>query len=273
MDEISLRNLVPKATPRNLAFFGMWMVGLFFMLLAPAPFSPNDDALSLYGEKMVQASQIDVDEALYEYRLAEREVYGAKQWPWGWNEKNTREYEFRLSESRKAKEMLDRKLEREFEITKDAKQAVGLWSEFGMQEIRDNLYDNLSWGVGVAKRQTYYQMFWSMFGMMGGRRDENMLGLILQFIGKLMFNLSFGLMMALFSFLFSLPSIISSYGSSFMSGFSFFVLALLGACSVVLTILSCMWGTVVGGTFVALREAQKQARLQDRRRRQHLHSN
>ena len=244
------------------------------MILAPSPVNVSDESLRSYSEKLVLASQVGYDDALYEYRVAERDVYAAKQWPWAWNEVNTREYERQLAKSQEAKRRLDEKREEEYQITKDAKQDVGLWSEFGMQEIRENLYDNLSWGVGVAKRQTMYQMFWSVFGMMGGlRRDENALGVILQWIGRIMFNLSFGLMMALFSFILTLPSIVSSYGSSFMSGFSFFLLALLGACSVVFTILSCMWGTVVGGTFVVLREAQKQARLQDRARRERLHYN
>ena len=272
LDEIQLRNLVPKPTPRNVTFFGMWMIGLFFMLLAPSPVNVSDEALEAYSDKIVQASQVGYDDALYDYRISEQEVYAAKQWPWAWNKKNTAVYERKLALSREAKKRLDEKMNEEYQIIKDAKQDVGLWSEFGMQEIRENLYDNLSWGVGVAKRQTMYQMFWSVFGMMGGmRRDENALGVILQWIGRIMFNLSFGLIMALFSFIFALPSIVSSYGSSFMSGFSFFLLALLGACSVVFTILSCMWGTVVGGTFVVLREAQKQARLQDRARRERLH--
>ena len=41
----------------------------------------------------------------------------------------------------------DEKMNEEYQIIKDVKQDVGLWSEFGMQEIRENLHDNLSWGV------------------------------------------------------------------------------------------------------------------------------
>ena len=157
----------------------------------------------------------------------------------------------------------------EYQIIKDAKQDVGLWSEFGMQEIRENLYDNLSWGVGVAKRQTMYQMFWSVFGMMGGmRRDENALGVILQWIGRIMFNLSFGLIMALFSFILALPSIVSSYGSSFVR--IQFLSARFTRC-VVLFFVSQFHGVPLWEAFVVLREAQKQARLQDRARRERLH--
>ena len=95
------------------------------MLLAPSPVNVSDEALEAYSDKTVQASQVGYDEALYDYRISEQEVYAAKQWPWAWNDKNTAVYERKLALSREAKKRLDEKMKEEYQIIKDAKQYVG----------------------------------------------------------------------------------------------------------------------------------------------------
>ena len=62
------------------------------------------------------------------------------------------------------------------------------------------------------------------------------------------------------------PGIIDGYGESFMSSLAFFAIALISSASVVMTVLTCMWGTAAGGAVLAIKSAQR-ARLQDGRSR------
>jgi len=262
---IAFRDILPKPTPFNVSFFGLWMLGMFVMLLAPALVPVDEASLNIHHEKMMEAKGVDVYDAVEQLRFAQEGLYRAKVWPWQWNAENTRLYDNEKHNVQQARIYLDGLLAQQYAIQKEGKQAVGLWSEFGLQEMRDKFWENINWGAGIAKRQTYYQAFFSMFSMMGGRRDENMLGVILQWVMRILFNFTFGLMMACFSFIISVPSMIDSYGASFMSSFAFMMLAVLGAASVVLTILTCMWGTVAGAGYVAVTQAIKHQRLQDGR--------
>lgn len=119
---------------------------------------------------------------------------------------------------------------------------------------------------------TIHQAYMSMFRMLlwGSNRDENVLGILLTWLIKILYNLSIGLVFSLISFVWNIPTLIDSYGASFMESLAFFAIATIAAASVVLTVLSCLWGSAIGGTYIALKVARDHARLQNGRRRQFI---
>ena len=199
-------------------------------------------------------------------------AYASKQWPWQWNERNTAIYKENMKEQREAQERLNELISIRQEIEREGKSAVGLWSSLGLQEMREMFWENFRWGLGLAKGMTWHQIYMSAFRMflMPRDRDENLLGILFTWILKIAYNVSVGIVISLFSFFFSIPSLIDSYGASFMSSFAFFAIAIVAASSVVLTVLSCMWGGVAGGTYLAIKAAQNHARLQNQRRREFI---
>merc|ERR1740139_622350 len=135
------------------------------------------------------------------------------------------------------------------ELVSEAKSTVGIWSTYGIEEVRKRFWDAYQSGKDFAKRMTFWDV---MFGM-GGRRDEEAWVSMMRWVGQIMMNFTLGLGSALISFCFSLISMIWEYKTSLASGVAFFV--------------GAMYGTAVGGVFVLAKQAQN-ARLEGRARPQ-----
>jgi len=267
--ELTLKRFVPRATPFNVSFFGLWMLGLFVMFMSPAPVALTDAGVHIYSEKLAEARTIDTMDAAFEVEAASQRVYRSKVWPWQWNEANTRRYEAESRELERAKQRLDFLEVQKADILREGKQAVGLWSAIGLGEMREHFWSNFNWGLGLAKGMTIQQAWYAGFRMLffgSGSRDENILGILLTWLFKIMYNVSVGLIVSVFSFMMAVPGIIDGYGESFMSSLAFFAIALISSASVVMSVLTCMWGTAAGGAVLAIKSAQR-ARLQDGRSR------
>ena len=267
-DQLSFRRFIPKANAINVSFFGLWMIGLFVMFLSPAPVSISESGMNMFGEKMVEANLVDTQDALYDVRIAERRVYNAKVWPWQWDEVSTRRYENEKIGLSHAEERLRELEEKKSHIITQGKRAVGLWSAIGLSEMRDDFWDNFNWGLGLAKGMTIQQAYYAFFRMLlwGSNRDENVLGVLLSWLIRILYNLSIGLVFSLISFVWNVPTLIDSYGASFMESLAFFAVSAIAASSVVLTVLTLMWGSAVGGTYLVFKAVQDHARLNGRRR-------
>merc|ERR1719240_957529 len=77
-----------------------------------------------------------------------------------------------------------------------------------------------------------------------------------------MLNFTIGLCSALVSFMFSLVSMIWEYKASYLSGILFFAVAMSGASAMVATFVGGMYTAAVGGVYMVIQSASKNARLE-----------
>lgn len=75
---------------------------------------------------------------------------------------------------------------------------------------------------------------------------------------------------SLIGFLFTMPSLIWTYQAGFLSGGVFYFVATAAAAACITLAITCLWGTVIGGGYVALRTIASNNRLEDANR-SHFH--
>merc|ERR1719311_941928 len=143
-------------------------------------------------------------------------------------------------------------------LQSEAKAAVGLWSQYGVDEVRERFWKAYQSGKDFAKRMT----FWDVVFGVGGRRDEELYVTLLRWLGQIMMNFTIGLVSALFSFMFSLISMIWEYKASYLSGLLFFLVAMSGASAMVVTFVGGMYGTAAGGVYALIQGGARNARLE-----------
>jgi hypothetical protein len=90
---------------------------------------------------------------------------------------------------------------------RDANEAVGVWSVYGVEEARALFWRCLEGGKAFAKRQTMWDMF---FGFTMGR-DENLTGFLIRVLLSILFNLTLGMIGALVGFAWSLWGLLVAY--------------------------------------------------------------
>eukprot|EP00941_MAST-03F_sp_MAST-3F-sp1_P005135 g5135.t1 len=266
---LTLNDFIPKPTPRNITYGSLWIIGLAFMFMLPALVPASVKSMNVYDEKMLEAQSVDITDAQERYLQQRHRYESMRGW---WFQSETRREEHARLEYEKAQRRLDHLLHERKQIQREGKQAVGIWSEFGMEETRNAFWKNFYAGIGFAKDVTKNQAFWSLMfsGFGGGRRDEGMLEVIFRWVWKIMMNFTIGLCGACFGFIWNLWDIIDGYGTNFASGFSFFLLASLGALSVTITVVGGLWGGAGVGVYFAAKQAINHARLQNEQRRRYI---
>ncbi len=97
---------------------------------------------------------------------------------------------------------------------RDANEAVGVWSVYGVEEARALFWRSVEGGKSFAKRQTMFDMFFSF--TMG--RDETLGAFLLRAVLTLLFNLTVGLVFSLLGFAWNLWSLLVAYKVSLVRG-------------------------------------------------------
>jgi hypothetical protein len=159
-------------------------------------------------------------------------------------------------------------------ILRDAKSALGLWSEAGLEESRELLWQNFESGKVFARRQTLFDSIFTLFDS----REKDWFFILIQILFTALVNYTIGTVISVFTFVFSLPSLLSSFAPSLPSALAFFSVSVLAACSLVATYLALLYlaGAAVVATtahFVVLQRQRIEAggggrrpeHLQDRR--------
>ena len=136
-------------------------------------------------------------------------------------------------------------------LMSDAKASVGVWSAYGVEEVRGLFWDAYQSGKDFAKRMTWWDVL--LGGV--GRRDEELWATLLRWLGQVMMNFTIGLFSALVSFAFSLVSMLWAYKASYLSGLLFFAVAMSGATAMVGLFVGGMYATAVGGVYVLAKSA------------------
>lgn len=259
-DELTaaVSRLIPKPGPKSIGFLVWWVLALYALFMAGAPYRPSVEEEQRYAELMNQAVFSE------DMRMAEQQLIGAQRaldevnlwFPSSSQRAMIPERKDRLA---RARAIFDAESRARNEMISEAKSTVGIWSSYGVDEVRKRFWDAYQSGKDFAKRMTFWDV---MFGI-GGRRDEEAWVSLMRWLGQIMMNFTVGLGSALFSFCFSLLAMIWEYKTSLASGVAFFVVAMSGATAMVSLFIGGMYGTAVGGVFVLAKQAQN-ARLEGR---------
>nr|CCA21709.1 conserved hypothetical protein [Albugo laibachii Nc14]CCA21866.1 conserved hypothetical protein [Albugo laibachii Nc14] len=255
---ILVKGLARKAWQSNRVRMGMalWLLGVFFMMFAPSPKTLTTEMKKRYEQMIVEAADAPAyEKALRKYQRARFHADEAKVWFWRFREPHktiVRDREKSVSELKSKLDHLD--ADREKKMTK-AKQFVGIWSDYGMHDVRNRFWGAYDKGKMFAQQQTFYHMI--MYVLSG--RNEDILSTILNWVFVALANFTTGLIGSLFYFIFSLIGMIYSYQPDPFSAVAFFVLGILGAGSVVASYLIGVYGMVASGMYVVSKAAARNA--------------
>jgi len=150
-------------------------------------------------------------------------------------------------------------------VQSEAKAKVGIFSEYGVQEVRDLFWAQLQGGKDFARRSSWYDFIFMSIGSMG--RDEGLLEFALRFLINMLLNFTFGLIGALIGFYYFLWGVISSYQTDFLVAFAFFMVASIAATSFVASYLIGLYAAAAGSVYTAAKIGGGYIQLADRQRR------
>eukprot|EP00927_Polykrikos_kofoidii_P019471 TRINITY_DN19103_c1_g1_i1.p1 TRINITY_DN19103_c1_g1~~TRINITY_DN19103_c1_g1_i1.p1 ORF type:complete len:296 (+),score=53.34 TRINITY_DN19103_c1_g1_i1:87-974(+) len=255
-------NYATGAVKRNPIKVSMWIVGLLVAAFAKG-FSVDKEAFVAYSVSLQQAEDVtgtELRNAMARVQQADQLYYNAKGWFWSCDKACMRAWD-RLNI---AKAEMNRVAEKRDGLVTEARREVGIWSTFGVQDVRDSFWAAWKSGKDFAAR---YTMMDAMFMMIGGK-EETAVSMLVKLLFQYIINLTMGLIGAFFFFIYNVYTLIVSYGEPFMSGLSFFLLVLVAGMSVIGTYLFAIYGTVVGGGAYLVKKAVEQQRLEGERGQQ-----
>jgi len=244
---------VVKQRPITVSF---WAIGLALAAFAKG-FSVDEVARETYSMSLEHANKVgrqDLSKALQALNRAEQKHYNAKGWFWACDQKCQRASD-KVAMARGEVERLQRQYDH---LLTDARKEVGIWSVFGVQDVRNSFWDAWKSGKDFATR---YTMMDAMFIMIGGQ-EETMISMALKLLMQYIINLTMGLIGAFFFFIYNVYHLIVSYGEPTLSGIAFFLLVLVSGMATVGTYLFAIYGTVAGGGIYLLKKAAKQAAVE-----------
>jgi len=141
----------------------------------------------------------------------------------------------------------------------DAKSVAGIFSEIGVEEVKDSFWQYYLAGKKFAKKQSMWD---AMFiGMRSMSRDESMVDYLLKMVVQVLINFSLGLIGALFVFIFSLWGIIKSYQADPITAVFFFCGACCAGFAFVSTYLFALFGATAGGLYSVAKVVESNARI------------
>ncbi|RHY26705.1 hypothetical protein DYB32_007359 [Aphanomyces invadans] len=272
-------SLVKQAasSPRVRTLTLFWLVGLFAMLWAPAPIHVTDEMKHVYEAKLVDAAHIENYDETYAALLnAEEAVAEAQVWFWRFRPEHRAVVDARQAIATQARTKLNHLDDLREAKMREAKAYVGLWSDYGLNEVRARFWaafdSGASWhnillrysilprhvGKVFASRQTFWQMVFSVLQS----REENVISLIFHWAFVALINFTFGLIGSLFYFTASLFSMVFTYNPDPLSAVAFVGLALLGAVAVVASYLLGIYAMAASSVYVVGKLAVHSARIQ-----------
>lgn len=234
----------------------LWVLGLLLAAFAKG-FTVDDTTREAYMFTLQHAEEVDIKElnkVARELQKADAIYYNAKGWFWSCDAKCKQAWD-KVSMARAEVSRVQLKRER---ILTDAKREVGIWSTFGVREVRNNFWSAWQSGKDFAAR---YTMMDALFIMIGGQ-EESMVSVMIKIAFQYIMNLTVGLVGAFFYFIYNVYVLVGSYGEPFLSGLSFFLLVMVAGAATVGTYLFAIYGTVAGGGLLLMKHAAKQAAVE-----------
>lgn len=232
----------------------LWVLGLLVAAFANG-FQVDDVTTESYQITLKMAEEVDRDElhgALRNLQVAEDRHYQLKGWFWQCDNKCQKA----LDKVNMAQAEVRRLQNKRDGILSQARSEVGIWSVFGVREIRECFWRAWKQGKDFAARWTMMDAFMMM---MPGRKEESMVEVVLKLIMQYIVNLTMGLISSFFFFMYNVYTLIVSYGESALSGLAFFLLVLVAGLATIGTYLGAICGTVAGGGLLLVKQAAKQS--------------
>jgi len=237
----------------------LWVVGLLIAAFANG-FQVDEVTRESHAINLQQASEVDAKElekAYRAYHRADEQYRAAKGWFWSCDERCQRAYD----KVGMAKQDMMRVQAKRDRLITEARQEVGIWSTFGVADVRKSFWAAWQSGKDFAAR---YTMMDAMFMMFAGK-EETLVSMMVKLLFQYIINLTMGIIGAFFFFLYNVYSLIVSYGEPTLSGIGFFLLVTVSASATIGTYLFAIYGTVAGGTVYLVKQAAKQAKLEAER--------
>lgn len=256
---VSTATSVVKNRPVSVS---LWVLGLLIAAFANG-FSVDEVTRLSYSETLKMAEDVDRTElnaALRNLQQAEERHYNLKGWFWACDNKCQKAKD----KAGMAKAEVMRLQAKRDRIMTDARMEVGIWSTFGVKDVRNSFWSAWKSGKDFAARCT---MMDSMFMMMSSSREESAIAMILKVVMQYIVNLTMGLIGAFFFFMYNVYTLVCSYGEPALSGIAFFLLVLVAGMATVGTYLFGIFGTVAGGGLYLVKQAAKQQALNGEGRR------
>lgn len=261
IDDIDIVSIV-KTTATNVVknrpvTVSLWVLGLLLAGLANG-FAVNPVQEEAYTIALGHAEQVDREElgkALRHLQKAEERHYNLKGWFWQCDNKcqNAKD-KVDMATAEVARVQAKRDM-----LLKEARKEVGIWSVFGVRDVRASFWSAWKSGKDFAARWTMMDAFMMM---MPGSREESAISMILKLVLQYIMNLTLGLIGAFCFFIYNVYQLIVSYGEPTMSAISFFLLVLVAGVATVGTYLVAIYGTVAGGGLYLVKQAAKQAAVE-----------
>jgi len=240
--------MIPDITPFRVGLIVTWVLGIFMMNNAPAPYKPPPEDLMRYDELQAQAdtmrSAIEAEHAMHH---AHQQMYAAKGWF-----SNDPTYPSKKRIFDEAMAVYQRENAKRQQLRLEARRTVGIWSSYGLDAARQGFWDAYERGKQFAKSMTWWDV---LLGAGRGSRDESLVITLLSWVLRIAMNFTLGFIYSLVSFLWGLFSIVADFSPDPASAVTFYVLAAIAATSIVATVIFVMYGTiatvVIGGAYVA----------------------
>merc|ERR1711865_917932 len=267
---------LPTMTPKRMLFVAVWIFGILLMLYAPAPIQASEEAQDKYETLLAKAG------TMRSAIVAENELIAASRhladgqgitFLWRLSASSRAEVAKRQAGYDGKKRVFDQKNGERMALVRQAKNAVGLWSEYGIGEVRDTFWKAVDEGKAFAKRMSWWDaMFLGAGAMFGGRRGEDgagqLISYVLQMIGRILLNFTMGFVGAFFYFVYALFNLVFSYEPDAITGTLFFCVAFFAASSMIAAVIFGMYAgtaaTIGGIAYIAIKN--KNAQLEYNRR-------
>jgi len=141
----------------------------------------------------------------------------------------------------------------------DAKSVAGIFSEIGVEEVKDSFWQYYYAGKKFAKKQSMWDAMFIGFRSMS--RDESMMDYLLKMVVQILINFSLGLIGALCVFIFGVWGIIKSYQADPITAVFFFCGACCAGFAFVSTYLFVLFGATAGGLYSVAKVVESNARI------------
>lgn len=241
----------------------LWIVGLLLAIFANG--LPVEEMQRLQYEQSIDkadhVTKRELKEAYTKLRHAEQAYYDSKGW-FSCDQYCMENYEL-VQRSQQRVDMVEAKREG---LIKEARSVVGLFSIYGVGEVRRKFWNSWDDGKNFASRWTMYD---AMFAMMSSRRDETFATVVLNLLFRYISNLTVGLCASMVFFFGAIVSVIQSFGPSFITGLGFFLLVVVASLATLATFFTFLYGTIGGAVYVGMKHvAENPHLLEDAQRRQ-----
>jgi len=236
----------------------LWVLGLLLAAFAKG-FSVDDATAESYTVTLQHAQEVNSKElgnAIRAMQAAENRYYNSKGW-FSCDARCNQAYDAYTM----ARADVDRVQQKRDRVITEARREVGIWSTFGVKDVRASFWSAWQSGKDFAAR---YTMMDAMFMMFAGK-EETMVSMLVKLFFQYLINLTMGIIGAFFYFVYNVYSLVVAYGEPALSGIAFFLLVVVAATATVGTYLVAIYGTVAGGGLFLIKQAAKQAQLEGQR--------